>query len=376
VLLDRSAKKVANELQIAVNTSHQAKRRIEIARFLVLKTHEESSCTGRLHVGNSISLKLKSCFDGFLPFLPPPSNIMLIQTNLSRRKMMMAALTASMAVQMKATTLAAAGLNDKSTGLRHSVCRGPFSKIPMEEFCESCRELGIESIELLEPDDYPVVQKYGLSCAVGRYTTTELPGSHINSGWNRLEHHEVLIRGYEDLIRKTADAGFPKVICFSGVRNGMDEATGLENCAVGLSQLMPLCDRLGVTMVMELLNSKINHADYMGDNTRFGVGLCKKIDHPRFRILYDIYHMQIMEGNLCATIREHHPWFAHYHTAGVPGRHEIDESQEINYPAVVRAILETGYRDFIAQEFSPVRKDKIASLRQAVDICSLKSPVS
>ncbi len=254
--------------------------------------------------------------------------------------------------------------------LKHSVCRAPFAKIPIDEFCEACKAMGIESIELLVPNEYPDIVKHGLQCAVGRFTSKLLPESHIICGWNNPEFHEVLVAGYADLIQKTADAGFKKVICFSGSRRGMDEKTGLENCAIGISKLMPLCEKVGVTMVMELLNSKVNHADYMADNTPFGVALCEKIGAANFRLLYDIYHMQIMEGNLIATIRQHHRWFAHYHTAGVPGRNEIDDSQEIHYPAVVKAILETGYRDYLGQEFSPKRPDRIASLRQAIEICT------
>ncbi len=289
---------------------------------------------------------------------------------INRRQSILSALALSVAAQRQLFSETISG--DSTRRLRQSVCRATFSKIPLEEFCVACKEIGLESIELLEPKDYPIVQKHGLECAVGRFTSDKLPDSHINCGWNRPEYFDILVPGYEELIRKTADAGFKKVICFSGERKGMDDKTGIENCAAGLSKLMPLCEKLGVTMVMELLNSKVNHADYMGDNTRFGIALCEKLDHPRFRILYDIYHMQIMEGNLCATIREHHHWFAHYHTAGVPGRHEIDHTQEINYPAVVKTILETGYRDFIAQEFSPIRPDKLGSLKQAVDICSVK----
>ncbi len=263
-------------------------------------------------------------------------------------------------------------LHGTSSGakLRHSVCRGTFSKVPLEELCEVCKVIGIESIELIEPADYATVRQHGLECAVGRFTSKALPDSHVICGWNEPAFHETLLAGYTELIQRTADAGFGKVICFSGSRRGKSDAAGLENCAVGLSKLMPLCEKLGVTMVMELLNSKVNHPDYMADNTAFGVALAEKIGHPRFRLLYDIYHMQINEGNLIATIREHHRWFAHYHTAGVPGRHEIDESQEIYYPAVVRAILETGYRDFIGQEFGPARPDKFASLKQAVEICT------
>jgi sugar phosphate isomerase/epimerase len=302
--------------------------------------------------------------------LPFKRSVYMAYLRINRRQSMLHALAVSVAAQIQ---LYGVESNEKSTGrLRQSVCRATFSKIPLEEFCVACKEIGIESIELLEPVDYPIVQKYGLECAVGRFTSDKLPDSHINCGWNRPEYLDILVPGYAELIQKTADAGFKKVICFSGSRKGMDEKKGIENCAAGLSKLMPLCDKLGVTMVMELLNSKVNHADYMGDNTRFGIALCEKLDHPRFRILYDIYHMQIMEGNLCATIRDHHKWFAHYHTAGVPGRHEIDDTQEINYSAVVKTILETGYRDFIAQEFSPTRSDKLGSLRQAVEICSVR----
>jgi sugar phosphate isomerase/epimerase len=278
---------------------------------------------------------------------------------------MLAALGVGTALLTRCAGAAAEGVK-----LKHSVCRAPFAKIPIDEFCEACKALGIESIELLEPHEYPDVMKHGLQCAVGRFTSKRLPESHIICGWNNPEFHEVLIPGYTELIQKTADVGFKKVICFSGSRRGMDEKTGLENCAIGISKLMPLCDRVGVTMVMELLNSKVNHPDYMADNTPFGVSLCEKIGSPNFRLLYDIYHMQIMEGNLIATIRQHHQWLAHYHTAGVPGRSEIDDTQEIHYPAVIKAILDTGYRDYLGQEFSPKRPDKIASLRQAIEICT------
>lgn len=236
------------------------------------------------------------------------------------------------------------------------------------------QSIGIESIELLEPPDFQTVLKHGLQCAMVRFTTKLLPDTHINCGWSHPQYHEALLPGYEELIRKTADTGFKKVICMVGQRKGLDEKTGIENCATGLSKLMPLCEQLGVTMCMELLNSKVNHPDYMADHTAFGVALCEKLNSPHFRLLYDIYHMQIMEGNVIATIKEHHKYLAHYHTAGVPGRHEIDDTQELNYPAIVRAILETGYRDCLGQEFSPTRADKLASLKQAVEICTPPFP--
>ncbi len=289
---------------------------------------------------------------------------------MNRRRAILSAVSAVLATAIRATGApSAAGLR-----LKHSVCRGTFAKIPLDEFCEICKGIGIESIELLEPPDFETLHKHSMDCAMVRFTSKKLPDSHIYCGWSHPEFHEVLLPGYEELIRKTADAGFKKVICMAGARRGMDEKTGLENCAAGLSKLMPLCEKLGVTMCMELLNSKVNHPDYFADSSRFGVALCERIGSPHFKLLYDIYHMQIMEGNLCATIKEHHQWFGHYHTAGVPGRHEIDDTQEINYPAVVRAILETGYRDYIGQEFSPTRPDKIASLKQAVEICTPSFP--
>ena len=293
--------------------------------------------------------------------------------SLSRRQALFAPLSASLAALAGDACLLAAA-SGSGAKLRHSVCRATFAKIPLPDLCAACKDLGIESIELLEPADYATVRQQGLECAVGRFTSKALPDSHIVCGWNDPAFHDTLVAGYTDLIERTADAGFGKVICFSGSRRGKTDAEGLEHCAAGLSRLMPLCEKRGVTMVMELLNSKVNHPDYMADNTPFGIALCEKIGSPRFRLLYDIYHMQIMEGNLIATIREHHRWFAHYHTAGVPGRHEIDDTQEIFYPAVVRAILETGYRDFIGQEFGPTRPDKLGSLKQAIEICSPSFP--
>jgi len=176
---------------------------------------------------------------------------------------------------------------------------------------------------------------------------------------------------YEPHIKASAEAGFKNVICFSGNRNGMDDEEGLKNCAAGLKRLMPLCEKLGVTLSMELLNSKVNHKDYMCDLSSWGVELCEAVGSENFKLLYDIYHMQIMEGDIIATIKERSKYFSHYHTGGVPGRAEIDETQELNYPAIMRAIVETGFDGWVAQEFIPKREDKIASLKQAVGICTV-----
>jgi hydroxypyruvate isomerase len=284
---------------------------------------------------------------------------------MTRRQALLTTLGAGTALLARLSSAAEPGAK-----VRHSVCRGTFAKIPLDEFCEVCKGMGIESVELLEPPDFATVRNHGLDCAMVRFTSKKLPDSHINCGWSHPEFHEVLLPGYEELIRKTADAGFKKVICMAGQRKGMEERKGLENCAAGLAKLMPLCEKLGVTMCMELLNSKINHPDYFADHTAVGVALCEKLGSPHFRLLYDIYHMQIMEGNVIATIREHHKYLAHFHVAGVPGRHEPDDTQELNYGAIVRAILETGYRDYVGMEFSPVRADKLASLKQAIAICT------
>lgn len=207
------------------------------------------------------------------------------------------------------------------------------------------------------------------------FPTIEGPGGvkigPIPKGWNRVEHHDLLVQAYEPLVKQSAEAGFKQVICFSGNREGMSDEQGLENCAKGLQRMLPLCEKLGVTLVMELLNSKVNHPDYMCDHSAWGVQLVKKLASPHFRLLYDIYHMQIMEGDVIATIRRDHESFAHYHTGGVPGRAEIDETQELNYPAIIKAIQETGYTGYLGQEFIPKRADKLASLKQGVKICTV-----
>ncbi|RYD80842.1 MAG: hydroxypyruvate isomerase, partial [Verrucomicrobiaceae bacterium] len=193
----------------------------------------------------------------------------------------------------------------------------------------------------------------------------------IERAFNRKEHHDLLVQAYEPYINAVSEAGYKHLICFSGNRDGMDDATGLKNCAEGLKRLIPLCEQKGVTLVMELLNSKVNHKDYMCDHSAWGVELCKAIGSEHFKLLYDIYHMQIMEGDVIATIRANYGYFAHYHTGGVPGRHEIDETQELFYPAIMRAIVETGFKGHVAQEFIPASQQPLVSLKQAVHICDV-----
>jgi hydroxypyruvate isomerase len=217
------------------------------------------------------------------------------------------------------------------------------------------------------PKDWPVLQKYDIYSSMC-YTSGE---TNIPDGFNRVENHATLIKNLSDTIPLMVKAGYKNVICFSGNRNGMDDETGLKNCVKGLQQIVPLAEKNGVTIQMELLNSKVDHKDYMCDNHKWGVELCKQVGSSNFKLLYDIYHMQIDEGDVIRTIKDNHTYFGHYHTGGVPGRHEIDESQELYYPAIMRAIIETGYKGHVAQEFIPAAEDKTASLRKAVQICDV-----
>jgi hydroxypyruvate isomerase len=239
------------------------------------------------------------------------------------------------------------------------------AKMSFEEFCRACAGLGLESVELLGPDEWPAVKQAGLTCAMCQGV------DNIPYGWNRVEHHDDLLAKFEQALPEAAKSGFPNFITFSGNRNGMSDEEGLENCVKGLKRLAPIAEKHNVTVCMELLNSKVNHKDYMCDHTAWGVEVCKRVGSDRIKLLYDIYHMQIMEGDLIDTIRQNHQYIAHYHTAGVPGRHEIDDTQEICYPAVMRAILATGFKGFVGQEFVPKRPDALASLKEAILICDV-----
>ena len=293
-------------------------------------------------------------------------------SNLSRRQFGTLASVSAIAAMLQSQIEAA----DKAAGgkVRHSACKWCYKDIPLEDFCLAAKEIGLESVELLDPKDFATVKKHGLHCAMVSFPTIEGPGGvkigPIPKGWNRIEHHDLLVQAYEPLLKESAEAGFKQVICFSGNREGMSDEQGLENCTKGLQRLLPLCEKLGVTLVMELLNSKVNHPDYMCDHSAWGVALCKKLGSPHFKLLYDIYHMQIMEGDVIRTIRNNHQYFGHYHTAGNPGRNEIDATQELNYPPICEAIVATGFKGFLAQEFIP-RRDPMTSLRESIDICDV-----
>ncbi|MEM9282881.1 MAG: TIM barrel protein [Verrucomicrobiota bacterium] len=262
--------------------------------------------------------------------------------------------------------------------IKHSACKWCYKKISLEDLCVAGKEFGLQSIELLLPGDFETIKKHGMDCAMVSFPSGEyeIGGEKkkiggIPNAFNRVEHHDALVELYEPHLKASAEAGYKQVICFSGNRNGMDDEQGLKNCAVGLKRLMPLCEKLGVTLSMELLNSKVNHKDYMCDLSSWGAALCEEVGSEHFKLLYDIYHMQIMEGDIIATIKDRHHYFSHYHTGGVPGRAEIDETQELYYPAIMKAIVEIGYDGYVGQEFIPKREDKIASLQQGVEICTV-----
>lgn len=250
--------------------------------------------------------------------------------------------------------------------VNHSVCRWCYDSIPLEDLCKAAKNIGLSSIELVGPDEWPMLKKYGL--------TSALPwgaGKGITQGFNDLKYHDELVKSYEDIIPKAAAAGYNQIICFSGNRNGLDDGQGIKNSAIGLKRLINVAEKHKVTLVMELLNSKVNHPDYQCDHTKWGVALCDEVGSDRFKLLYDIYHMQIMEGDVIATIKKYSKYISHYHTGGVPGRNEIDHTQELNYPAIMKAIVETGFKGYVAQEFIPKRPDKLASLKQGVQICDV-----
>ena len=259
--------------------------------------------------------------------------------------------------------------------INHSVCRWCYGSILLEDLCLAAKDIGISSIELVMPEDMPVLEKHGLTCAMISFPLGKTPAGievgGIEKAFNRLEHHATLVEIYEPHLRAAAAAGAKNVIVFSGNRDGLSDEDGLQNCATGLRRLLPLAAELGLTLVMELLNSKIDHPDYQCDHSAWGIRLCEALDSPHFGLLYDIYHMQIMEGDVIRTIRDHHRHFSHYHTGGCPGRNEIDATQELHYPAIMRAIADTGYTGHVGQEFIPLGNDPLASLRQGVEICSV-----
>ncbi|KEQ28971.1 hydroxypyruvate isomerase [Pedobacter antarcticus 4BY] len=287
----------------------------------------------------------------------------------SRRNMIKSVIagTAALGVSSALPSFASDYKSDFSSlkgNINHSVCHWCFSDIPLDEFCASVKAMGLKGVDLIGPEGWPTLKKHGLYSPMCN-------GAEINlvDGWNDPAFHEQLIANYTKMIPLVAEAGYTNLICFSGNRRGKDDETGLKNCVDGLKQIMPLAEKHKVVLVMELLNSKVDHKDYQCDTTAWGAELAKRLGSENFKLLYDIYHMQIDEGNVISNIKKHHQYIAHYHTAGVPGRNEIDDTQELYYPAIIKAILDTGFKGYLAQEFIPKQKDRLRSLKNAVAIC-------
>ena len=254
--------------------------------------------------------------------------------------------------------------------LKQSVSRWCYGKLSLDALCQAAAGMGLKSVELLDEKEWSIPAQYGLTCAV-----CNGPGG-IEKGWNRVAHHDELVRGAERLLSLVKAAGCPNLIVFSGNREGLSDAEGMDNCVKGLKRITPLAEQLGVTLVLELLNSKVDHKDYQADHTAWGVAVCQGVGSARLKLLYDIYHMQIMEGDVIRTIRQNLQYIGHFHTGGVPGRNELDGTQELNYAAICRAIAETmlpgggRFEGFVGHEFVP-KRDPLTSLREAVLLCDV-----
>lgn len=249
--------------------------------------------------------------------------------------------------------------------IKQSVSRWCYGDIALPDFCKACAEMGLKGIDLVGPDDWPVVKDHGL-------VPTMVPGAgSIPDSVNDPKLHDDLLASFRRNIPRAAENGCPNVITFSGNRKGMTDYVGLVNSAQVLREAVKIAEDHGVTICMELLNSKVDHKDYMCDRTLWGVALCEMVGSDHFKLLHDIYHMQIMEGDIIRHIQRYHEYIGHYHTGGVPGRNEIDETQELYYPAIMKAIVDTGYDMYVAHEYVPTWDDKLASLRQGAKICDV-----
>jgi len=270
-----------------------------------------------------------------------------------------------------ALTASSRGQSQTPTGggrLNQSVCYWTYQKwFSLEELCKEAVRIGLKGMDLVTPDQYSIVQRYGL---VPSMTSGTEPNT-IPIGLNRIENHDRVLASLKNDITLAAAAKVPNVITFSGNRRGLPDAEGLQNCAIGLDKIKKYAEEKNVTVNLELLNSKVDHKDYMADHCAWGVEVMKRVNSPKVKLLYDIYHMQIMEGDLIRTIRENIDFIGHFHTGGNPGRHEIDETQEVNWRAVAKAIADTGYTGFFSHEFVPARTPPIQGLEQAFQICSV-----
>ncbi|MEI6128782.1 MAG: TIM barrel protein [Planctomycetota bacterium] len=292
-------------------------------------------------------------------------------TSLDRRSFLATTAIAAGGLALPAASIVAQGEGKTPAGegkvkLRQSVARWIYNDIPLEKFCEQVAAMGITGVDLLTANEWQVPKKFGLQCSMAFGPKS----MQIGHGLNRLMHHDEFVKESESFLPRIGDAGIRNMIVFSGNRGGMDDKEGIQNCITGLRRLAPLAEKAKVTLCLEYLNSKVDHHDYAFDKMSYGLDVCKAVNSPNVKILYDIYHAQIMEGDVIRTLTDNSKWIGHYHTGGVPGRADIDDTQELNYPAICRAILATGYDGFVAHEFIP-KKDAMTTLARCTKICDV-----
>jgi hydroxypyruvate isomerase len=282
----------------------------------------------------------------------------------TRRALLKASMTgvAAMAVPSLAPGLE---ITARKGRIHQSVCQWCYPNLSLDQLSESAAKIGLSGVDLLHPDEFEVPRRYGLVCTMGL-----VGGGEIEKALNRVENHAAIEQAYRVNIPRAVKAGVPNVITFSGPRAGMSDEEGAKNTIAGLNRVKKIGEDHGVNICLELLNSKRDHPDYMCDHTAWGVRVVEEVNSPNVKLLYDIYHMQIMEGDLIETIRRNIQWIGHFHTGGVPGRHELDETQEVQWATVMRAIADAGFRGYVAHEFEPTG-DPLVSLRKAVELCDV-----
>ena len=268
-----------------------------------------------------------------------------------------------------AAMTASIGRSNAPGRLKQSACRWPYAHTPLPDFCRRAKQIGLAAIDLMYPDEWSVVRDAGLTVSMGYASRRD---RFIETGFNDPANHAMLLNELEKALPLAARAQVPSVIAMFGNRvSGIDDNAAIANCVTGLTRITPLAAEQGVTICLELLNSKVDHRGYQGDHTAFGVAVMRGVDSPRVKLLYDIYHMQIMEGDVIRTIRDNIKFIGHFHTGGVPGRHEINDSQELNYHAVAAAIADLNFQGYVAHEFVPTRTDPYASLAEAFRLCTV-----
>jgi hydroxypyruvate isomerase len=287
-------------------------------------------------------------------------------TKLSRRTVLKTAITGATMATMPSMSWPQQNTPIKRKGqIKQSVSRWCYQKISLDDLCVYAAQIGLKGVDLLGPEEYEVPGRHGLICSMGYAGGGEIP-----TALNRVENHQRIEDGFRKNIPLAAKAGVPNVITFSGNRAGMSDEEGAKNTIAGLNRLKKIAEDHGVTICLELLNSKVDHKDYMCDHTAWGVQVVQAVNSPRVKLLYDIYHMQIMEGDLVRTIQQNIQWLGHFHTGGVPGRHELDGTQEVQWDGVMRGIVAANFQGYVAHEFVPAR-DPLTSLRQAADLCDV-----